>query len=716
MHEEVVKKASMQRAVTLISSNSPPVLVIISMLANSRFPALATGLTLLGALANGPAGAQTTPAALTVQVNKPGAAVNKNMYGLFFEDINFAADGGLYPELVKNKSFEINPGLIGWKALGGGFNLDAYAVRNEQPIAAANSHYVRLTTRNGAEGEAGIENEGFRGMGVKQGSEYNLSFYARRGPGSVAGLTAVLVGEKGEVLAQAPVTGFSNEWKQYKAVLRPSGTHNKAHLKLVLNGTGTVDLDVVSLFPKDTWNNRPNGLRTDLVQLLKDMKPGFLRFPGGCIVEGRTLSERYQWKETIGDVASRLPLINRWNMEFKHRSTPDYYQSFGLGFFEYFQLSEDIGAEPLPILNVGMACQFNSGELAPMSTASAKGPNAGADAPATSDPSLDVFIQDALDLVEFANGPATSTWGAKRVAMGHPAPFNLKMIGIGNEQWGPQYLERYEPFAKAVKAKYPNMQIVSSAGPSPDGDLFDKASKRLGELKAEYVDEHYYAKADWFRQNASRYDKYPRTGPKIFAGEYAAQSIAIGSPDNRNTWDCAISEAAFMTGLERNADVVGMASYAPLLANVDAWQWTPDMIWFDNLNSYGSPSYYVQKMYALNKGTKVLPVTMPGDAKNGADNLFASAVADEAVGDVVVKLVNYSNSPRPVKINLAGAKKLGKTGRAQVMASADLQTQNSLQEPKKLAPQESTFTVAGSTLSYTLAPNSFTVLRVADKR
>jgi len=300
--------------------------------------------------------------------------------------------------------------------------------------------------------------------------------------------------------------------------------------------------------------------------------------------------------------------------------------------------------------------------------------------------------------------------------MGHPAPFNLKMIGIGNEQWGPQYLERYEPFAKAVKAKYPKIDIVSSAGPSPDGDLFDKASKRLGELKAEYVDEHYYALPQWFREHADRYDKYARTGPKIFAGEYAAQSVAIGSPENKNTWDCAISEAAFMTGLERNADVVGMASYAPLFANVDAWQWTPDMIWFDNLNSYGSPSYYVQKMYALNKGTKVLPVTMPAGAKNGTDNLFASAVADEPTGEVVVKLVNYSSSPRPISINLAGAKGLGKTGRAQTMASADLQTQNSLAEPKKLAPQESTFAVKGSTLTYTLAPNSFTVLRVAGKK
>ena len=684
------------------------------MISTTRFPALATGLALLGTLA---VSAQTAPASLTVQVNKPGAAVNKNMYGLFFEDINFAADGGLYPELVKNKSFETDARLIGWKALQGAANLDTYSVRNEQGITASNSHYVRLTTRNGAGGEAGIENEGFRGMGIKQGGEYTLSFYARRGAGSINGLTASLVGEKGEDLGQVAVTGFTNEWKQYTAVVKATGTQNKAHLKLVLNGTGTVDLDVISLFPKDTWNKRPNGLRTDLVQLLKDMKPGFLRFPGGCIVEGRTLSERYQWKETIGDVASRTPLVNRWNMEFKHRSTPDYYQSFGLGFFEYFQLSEDIGAEPLPILNVGMACQFNSGELAPMGSASTKGgPSAPAPAANTGDPSLDIFIQDALDLIEFANGPASSTWGAKRVAMGHPASFNLKMIGIGNEQWGPQYLERYEPFAKAVKAKYPKIDIVSSAGPSPDGDLFDKASKRLGELKAEYVDEHYYALPQWFREHADRYDKYARTGPKIFAGEYAAQSVAIGSPENKNTWDCAISEAAFMTGLERNADVVGMASYAPLFANVDAWQWTPDMIWFDNLNSYGSPSYYVQKMYALNKGTKVLPVTMPAGAKNGTDNLFASAVADEPTGEVVVKLVNYSSSPRPISINLAGAKGLGKTGRAQTMASADLQTQNSLAEPKKLAPQESTFAVKGSTLTYTLAPNSFTVLRVAGKK
>ncbi|WP_210520021.1 alpha-L-arabinofuranosidase C-terminal domain-containing protein [Hymenobacter terricola] len=688
----------------------------------SRFLFGAASLALTTALAGGVARAQTgAPATLTVQVNKSGAAVPKNMYGLFFEDINFAADGGLYPELVKNKSFETDDHLIGWKAIRGAAGLESYVVSSDQPISNANNHFLRLSAKT-AGPDAGFVNEGFRGMGVKEGAEYTFSMYARRGPGSVNGLAVTLeepgrgngpeTPGSGRTLAQAQITGLTGEWKKYSVVLKPTATAAHGRLKIVLDGAGTADIDVVSLFPKDTYMKRENGLRPDLVQLLKDMKPGFLRFPGGCIVEGITLDNRYQWKETIGDVAARKPMINRWNKEFKHRYTPDYYQSFGLGFFEYFQLSEDIGAEPLPILNVGMACQFNSAELAPISSA-AKGPNA---AGAGDEPTLDTFIQDALDLVEFANGPASSPWGARRVAMGHPAPFNLKMIGIGNEQWGQQYLERYEPFARALKAKYPNMQIVSSAGPSPSGELFDKATLKLRGLKAEYIDEHYYAKPDWFRQNVGRYDNYPRTGSKIFAGEYAAQSVAIASPDNKNTWDCAISEAAFMTGLERNADVVAMASYAPMLAHVDAWQWTPNLIWFDNLSSYGTVDYYVQQLFSQNKGTIMLPVQLPGNAKNGSDNLFASAVADDAAGDIVVKLVNYSPAPRAVKINLAGAKGVAKTGRAQTMASADLDTQNSLQEPRKLTPQDSTFPVAGSAVSYTLAPNSFTVLRVKARR
>jgi len=282
-------------------------------------------------------------------------------------------------------------------------------------------------------------------------------------------------------------------------------------------------------------------LRADVVQLLADLQPGFMRFPGGCIVEGKVLETRYQWKTTIGPVAERKLIINRWNYEFKHRPTPDYYQSFGLGFFEFFQLSEDIGAEPLPILNCGMACQFNSGELVPLDE-------------------LDPFVQDALDLIEFANGPATSHWGAKRAALGHPAPFGMKMLGIGNEQWGPQYVERLAVFTKAIRAKHPEIQLVADAGPSPQDERFHYLWPKLRELEMDVVDEHSYANPVWFLSNSDRYDNYDRKGPKIFFGEYAAQSVAICSTKNRNNLECAISEAAYMTGLERIADVVCMAS------------------------------------------------------------------------------------------------------------------------------------------------------------
>lgn len=678
-------------------------------------------LAALGLLTPYASPAQTpAPTVITVRADQFGAAVPKTMFGLFFEDINFAADGGLYPELVKNKSFELPEPLLGWRALRGGAALETYQVRTDRPANPASPHYLRLTART-ASPDAGIVNDGFRGMGVKQGEEYTLTLLARRPAGEVKSLRVTLEGDKGATLAEAALPlPAGAEWQPLTLILRPTATFAKARLRLVLDGAGTVDLDAVSLYPKATWLGRPNGLRPDLVQLLKDLQPGFLRFPGGCIVEGRTLSNRYQWKQTIGDVASRQPQINRWNTEFAHRFTPDYYQSFGLGFFEYFQLSEDIGAEPLPILNVGMACQYNSAELAPLSPAAASGPNASeatGHVHTADEPTLDTFIQDALDLLEFANGPATSPWGARRVAMGHPAPFNLKYLGVGNEQWGPQYLERYEPFAKAIKARYPQVQLVSSAGPSPDGASFDLATKHLRGLPTgmvDLIDEHYYAKPEWFRQNAGRYDAYPRTGPKIFAGEYAAHPQGIGNSKNRNTWDAALSEAAFMTGLERNADVVQMASYAPLFAHVDAWQWAPDLIWFDNLQAYGTPSYYVQKLFSLNKGTRVLPVQLPASTKNGQDNVYVSAVADGS--DVVVKLVNYAATPRPVQLSVTGLKRAAKTGQAQVLAAADLQTENSLAEPQKLTPAAQPFEVKGGQVSYQLAPYSLTVLRIPAKK
>jgi alpha-L-arabinofuranosidase len=431
-----------------------------------------------------------------------------------------------------------------------------------------------------------------------------------------------------------------------------------------------------------------------MVQLLADMKPGFIRFPGGCIVEGYDLSQRYRWKNTIGSPEQRQLIINRWNFEFAHRPTPDYFQTFGLGFFEYFQLAEDIGAEPLPILNCGMACQFNSAEVVPMDE-------------------LDPFVQDALDLIEFANGDANTKWGKVRADMGHPAPFNLKMLGVGNENWGPQYVERLKIFTKAIKSKYPNIKLVNSSGTDPNGERFGFLNDTLRKMHADIIDEHYYRRPEWFFQNAKRYDNYDKNSSKIFAGEYAAQSDKTVSVDNKNNWLTALSEAAFMTGLERNADVVYMASYAPLFAHTEGWQWTPDLIWVDNLRSYGTPDYYVQKLYSLNKGTKVVPITLNNDVVAGQkDSLYASAVIDAKTNDVIIKLVNASNKSQTNAINLDGVKKLAAQGTLTVLKGDNLNSMNSFEQPQNVAPKESTITINGTTINLTAAPYSFNVIRV----
>jgi len=428
-------------------------------------------------------------------------------------------------------------------------------------------------------------------------------------------------------------------------------------------------------------------LRKDLVQLLADMHPGFLRFPGGCIVEGRRLATRYRWKTTIGDITERKTIINRWNDEFDHKPAPDYFQSFGLGFYEYFQLAEDIGARPLPILNCGMACQFNSSETAAMSE-------------------INEYVQDALDLIDFANGPVTSPWGKLRAQMGHSAPFHLTMIGVGNEQWGPRYIERYKVFAAALKAKHPDVKLVVSAGPFPAGEPFETLWSNWRQMKADIVDEHYYMAPEWFLQNTDRYDHYDRSGPKVFAGEYAAQSAGVARPDNHNNWNTAISEAAFMTGLERNGDVVQMASYAPLLAHIDAWQWTPDAIWFDNLRSYGSTDYYVQSIFANNVGDRVIPITPLADG-----GLYTSASLDDRTHELILKAINVSSSARPAEIRLNGLNPSG-TVKVITLASADLNAENNFDHPKLVSPKSSTLEVNSATLPVQLDPYSVTVYRI----
>ena len=628
---------------------------------------------------------------ITVNVQKPVAQVQPTMWGIFFEDINFAADGGIYAELVKNRSFEFTKPLMGWKITKDD-NLTDVLVINQDDVNPANPRFVRVKL---AEGEKPVilTNEGFRGMGVKKGINYHFSVLARKFEGNTQKLQIELVSSAGEIIGSAGISPDSKEWKKYSVSFESSATDLNAKLNITIDGKGELDLDMISLFPDDTWKNRPGGLRADLVQLLYDLKPGFLRFPGGCIVEGHELATRYQWKKTIGDIDQRQLIVNRWNTEFKHRLTPDYFQTFGLGFFEYFQLAEDIGAEPLPILSCGMACQFNTAELVPVDQ-------------------LDPYIQDAIDLIEFANGPETSTWGKIRAKMGHPAPFNLKMIGVGNEQWGPQYIERYVLFAKAIAEKYPDIKIVSGTGPSPDGKYFDYAAKELKKLNAQIVDEHYYANPEWFLKNATRYDSYDRSGYKVFAGEYAAQSINTCNPDNKNDWNCAMSEAAFMTGLERNADVVNLCSYAPLFAHIDGWQWTPDLIWFNNLNSFGTANYYVQKMFSNNKGTHVLPMLEDGKPLVGQNGLYASATFDQNSNEIILKVVNSSDKMQTVKVVLDGAKKLAAKGTITIMKSDNLNIYNSIEKPIEIVPAEQDFLVKGKVLDLKLETHSFSVIRV----
>lgn len=622
---------------------------------------------------------------LTVQANKPVSEISPTMWGIFFEDINFGADGGLYAELVKNRSFEFAVPMMGWKELkkGGIGKLLVVNIGEQRP---QNPRYASFTID--AQNNYGISNEGFRGMGIKA-EPYVFSVWAKSTGGNVE-MNIELIAASGKKLAGGTLSGLSAQWKQYEVALISSDTSSKASLNILFNGKGALDIDMVSLFPQRTWKNRPKGMRADLVQLLADMKPGFVRFPGGCIVEGRDLANRYQWKTTVGAIEDRTVMINRWNTEFRHRLTPDYFQSFGLGFFEYFQLSEDIGAEPLPILNCGMACQYNTGEVVAMNE-------------------LDPYIQDALDLVEFANGDINTKWGKLRADMGHPQPFNLKYLGIGNEQWDEQYVERFAAFEKILKQRYPGIKLVAAAGPSADGPRFDYAWKEFRKLNVDIIDEHYYQEPAWFLKNAHRYDNYDRKGPKVFAGEYAAQSRAIANSENRNNWQCALSEAAFMTGLERNADVVTMCSYAPLFAHVDAWQWTPDLIWFDNMRSYGTPNYYVQKLFSLNKGTHAVPVVENGAAVSGKDSVYASAVIDKTTKEIIVKIVNASSSSVSIVLDIQGVKNSGKPATIEVL-SGESAAVNSLDNPMAVAPVKQTITVKATPI--VIKPLSFSVIKI----
>lgn len=628
---------------------------------------------------------------ISIKINQRLHPVPPAMWGIFFEDINFAADGGIYAELIKNRSFSFDDPMMGWKWIKKGNGEGR--LYNAGDAAQPNKRYVGLLSSD-ENSFSGISNEGFRGIGLRKDAAYRFTMTARKAKNiPQAHLYVELADSTGKILAEQQITGYTTDWRAYEVILKPSVTTAHARLNVVLKGIGSVEIKTVSLFPTDTWKGRKNGLRKDLVELLEELKPGFIRFPGGCIVEGRELASRYQWKKTVGDPMERELIVNRWNTEFRHRSAPDYFQSFGLGFFEYFLLAEDLGAEPLPILNCGMACQFNTNELAAVND-------------------LVPYIQDALDLIEFANGSTDTKWGKLRADMGHPAPFHLRMLGIGNEQWGVQYIERFTEFNKVLKAQYPEIKLITSAGPGPDGDRFTYLWSELIKLNADFVDEHYYQSPSWFLKNAARYDNYPRQGPKVFAGEYAAHPKGGSDPMSRNNWESALAEAAFMTGLERNCDVVQMCSYAPLLAHTDAWQWNPDLIWFDNLTAVPTPNYYVQKLFGANKGSYTIPVLKNNAAVSGQDSLYASAVIDESTHELIVKVVNVSRRNVPLKISISGGSLRSEAADAVILRSADASGFNNFLHPGTIVPVQKKQKVSGKGLQMTLDAQSVNVLRV----
>jgi len=655
-------------------------------------------------------------AQLTMDVNtkKLGAPIQSTMYGIFFEDINYAADGGLYGELVKNRSFEFPQHLMGWQTFG------CVDVKDDGPFQRC-PHYVELSDPGHRDRRTGLTNEGYFGIGVKQGEQYRFTVWAKA-PKEKATIRVQLIDEstmsERQEFAEQRLDITSTRWEKYTVMLKSPKTLKHAKLRIFLQGPNSVCLEHVSLFPVNTYKNRENGLRRDLAQALEDLHPGIFRFPGGCIVEGSSLDERYQWKNSVGPVENRPLNHNRWEYTFDHRYFPDYYQSYGLGFFEFFQLAEDIGAEPLPVISCGLSCQFQNPDP------TKPGVHVALD-------DLGPYIQDALDLVEFANGDVTTKWGKVRADMGHPEPFNMKYLAVGNEQWdydeahggyGPVFTERLKKFSDALRAKYPTLKLIGTTGPNSEGWDFDLLQPRMKELKVDLYDEHYYRDEQWFLTHGLRYDSYDRKGPKVFAGEYACH----GKGKKWNHYEAAILEAGHMTGFERNADIVHMTTPAPLFAHVDGWQWRPDQIWYDQTQMFKTVSYYVQQMYATNKGTHVLPLTtrkqqgkkavaVPVANQEGQNGLFASAAFDKDANEVIVKVVNTSKTVQPITLNLKDLTGAA-TAHTLTLSHKGMDDENSILRPELITPQQGSIAVESdkkqSVINDQLPAMSFRIYRV----
>lgn len=629
-----------------------------------------------------------------IDLNKSGKAISPDLFGLFFEDINYSADGGFYAELVQNRSFEYSPTerkewnpFSFWEYITTGYSYGRISVETRSPIHPNNPHYMVIEIEHvGKEakftGEAGVglKNQGFDGIVVRSGERYNFSMFAQQLSDAPIAWSVSLQNKKGEVLASSSISTSSKNWQKYTITLTATASCDTAGLVILAKTEGKIALDVISLFPEKTFKNRPNGLRADLAQMLADMKPHFIRFPGGCLTHGDGLGNMYRWKNTIGPIEERKEQRNIWG----------YNQTAGLGYYEYFQFCEDIGAKPLPVLPAAVSCQNTGGTWQIGGTGQKAIPI---------DEMTD-YIQEVLDLIEWANGPVTSTWGAKRATAGHPASFHLQYVGIGNEdKITPGFEQRFKLIFDAVKAKHPEITVVGTVGPSPDGDDFSKGWKIANDLKVPVVDEHYYTSPEWFISNQHRYDKYARNATRVYLGEYALWGNKL-----RN----AIAEAAYMTSLERNGDVVHMASYAPLLAKKNFTQWNPDMIYFDNVNICLTSNYYVQKLFSTNQGNICFDKLISKNEKDST--LAASCVQDTKTGDIILKMVNFGKESKPIKINLGSFNKIMSVAEQTVLTGKG-DDENTFENTQMVVPVQSAIKVT-KTFEYAAPAMSLTIIRI----
>lgn len=651
-------------------------------------PVFTKRLTALLMLAASATVAVAADATLNIEAGTPVAKVNPHLYGLMTEEINHSYDGGLYAELVQNRAFMDNKSQpVHWSLVADKGATARMELDTNQPLSGKLPVSLRLEATAVPAGQrAGIANEGYWGIPVEPNTKYRASFYAKTLANYAGPVTVSIEGDDGRTIcAQAKVKGLTTEWQQFEVTLKTGsvGPTTQAHLSLTVDQPGTVWFGLVSLFPP-TWNDRPNGLRKDLMQMLVDLKPGFLRFPGGNFVEGDTVARRFDWKQTIGPLTNRPGHWGPWG----YRSTD------GMGLLEFLEWCEDMKAEPVLAVYAGYNLKHTR---------------------ISAGPKLVPYVQDALDEIEYVTGSATSKWGAERARDGHPKPFALQYVEIGNEDWfdsGESYDARFSQFYDAIHMNYPALKLISTIG-------HEQAKKGMVHTRQpDLVDEHYYRPADEFLGDLSRnYESYARTGPRIFVGEWAAYETPFVPWDKRSASEpptpnmkAALGDAAWMMDLERNADIVTLQCYAPLLVNVNpgARQWRPNLIGYDALHVYGSPSYYAIKMFSRNFGDETLAASLTNSL------VQTSVTRSSRIGEIFIKLVNPAEAPQTITVNLKGVKTVSGKGRALTLA-ADPTDTNSIGQREKVVPVESKLEGVGPRFDYKLEPHSIVVLMIKAK-